>query len=585
MLPGPILRRELKVAARARGTFQTRIVLCILLVAFTVLCVVAARGWAGFAIDVHEPRALWTFGRTVFIAVFVIELLFAMTLAVVIVSPAVAEEREKDTLPLLLLTRLTHIEIIVTKLIGRLVPALSLVLVGLPLAGASAWLAGLPLIFVVGSLVITASTVTVAGAFSILASARRDRVGSARAQAMSWAFLWFLMIPICSIVPISTGTVWRDVLRELPRLCGWIAPSSPLSLVTRSGWINDRSGQVLQEQIFVMLVFQGALIGLAVLWAAPGLRLRGLHGNSPDSRQGFRPPVGDDPVFWREYTLPYRGARYPLILLQARHVVILLRLIVVTALQAVGWAFVVAIPVGLATATARFGYLALLEMVRDGNVPTGAAPARDQFNLLIRFVTGVLAVIPIASLPAIVTGRVTIERDKQTWDGLLLTPLTGVEILSSKMRVSAVGLWKSSRWLIPIWGLGIVVGSLNPLTALLAAIELPLAAWLGMSLGAWLAVRPASALTTTANSHAALVSLGLGIIVGASVLALLCSHRDLAVFATWNIWLRAIVAAALAVTPPVLAWIASTLRRRTFNRFDEWVGRPHRKPQTSSTHD
>jgi hypothetical protein len=81
---------------------------------------------------------------------------------------------------------------------------------------------------------------------------------------------------------------------------------------------------------------------------------------------------------------------------------------------------------------------------------------------------------------------------------------------------------------------------------------------------------------STANSHSSLVSLGLGAIVGLTILALLCSNQELAVFGTWDIWLRAIVVATLLAFPPLLGALAWTLTRRTFRRFDEWVGRPQR---------
>ena len=85
-------------------------------------------------------------------------------------------------------------------------------------------------------------------------------------------------------------------------------------------------------------------------------------------------------------------------------------------------------------------------------------------------------------------------------------------------------------------------------------------------------------MTTTANSHASLASLGLGIVVGLSTLALLSSRRDLSVFASWDRWVRVIVVASLGVTPVLLGLIGWLLERRTFEHFDEWVGRPYRKP-------
>ena len=245
-------------------------------------------------------------------------------------------------------------------------------------------------------------------------------------------------------------------------------------------------------------------------------------------------------------------------------------------LQILVMTLVVAVPIGLVIATARYGYFAFLELARDGYFPEGPAPARGEFNLFIRGVTGFLALIPLLTVPAMTTARVTIERDKKTWEGLLMTPLTGAEILSAKMRVSAPRAMGFFSVAYPALDTGNPGGLAAPLTALVAAVELPLAAWASMALAVWLAVRPRSILTAAANSHAATASMAVGAIVGPTVVALLCSHSELAWFGTWDIRVRIIIAAILLVLPLLLGIIAWTVMRRTFHRFDEWVGRPHR---------
>jgi hypothetical protein len=562
---------------------MVRTFLGLLLAAPAVVAGFGYLGSAGLTKDIYQPREIWTFSGSVFITVLVIEMVFVMPLALTKVSPAVAEEREKDTLSHLLLTSLTPVEIIVTKLIGRLIPSLSLVLTGLPLAVLCAWCAGIPGLLLVEAVAVLTSTVIVVGAFSILASARRDSVGTAFTQAMAWAFLWFLIIPTCSILPVRSGTLWGQLAMELRRLCGWIAVSSPVSLATQNAWFSSASAGKLSRQLVIMLIFQAVLIVFSVIGAVSGLRLRERHVFSWDAYRGFRPPVGDDPVFWREYTLPRRGATRPLVYYQARHIVILFRLLVTTVLQLIAMAIAVGIPVGMAIATARYGYFAFLELAKDGYFPPGPTLARDHFNYLIRGITVILAVMPLAGLPAMITGRITIERDKKTWEGLLMTPLTGAEILSSKMRISTRGLWTASRWLIPLWALGILAGSLHPLTALLAAIELRLAAWLGQGLGAWIGIRPRSASTAKAHSDASLMSLGLGVLVGLTVMMLLCSHHEFAFFNTWDIRDRIIVVAILVALPPMMGLCGWVLTRRTIRRFDEWVGRPHRQPHAESS--
>jgi ABC-type Na+ efflux pump permease subunit len=556
--------------------FVTRTVLGLMLAAVLVFSCLGPLGWSGITKELYRPDQLRSFGSAVFVAVMAIETMFLMPLAVTLVGPAIAEEREKGTLPLLLLTRLSRVEIVLTKLIARLLPSLSLVLVGLPIAVDCAWCAGLPCLVLIEAMVIVAAAVVVSGGLSILASARRDRVGAARAQALSWAFMWFLIIPLCTLIPARSGTLWGDLAVELKGLCAWIAPSSPLSLATRYAWFFSQGPGALTEQVVTMLALQAALVVLAVIGAAASLRLREPRPDWWDPYRGFRPRVSDDPIFWREFELPFRGAMQPLIMVQARQVVILLRTLLIVIFRLVGMAIAIAVPIGILIGTTRFGYLAFLELARDGYTTASPSPARGQFNYFIRFVTWILALVPLLVLSAMTTARITIERDKKTWDALLTTPLTGAEILSAKMRVSARGFWNSSRWLIPLWLLGILAGSVNPLTALLAAVELPLAARACLALGAWLGVRPGSGLTSTANSYSALVSLGLGAVVGLTVLVLLCSNQELAEFWIWDIRLRAIVVASLLAFPMLLGALAWILTRLTCCRFDDWVGRPHR---------
>jgi ABC-type Na+ efflux pump permease subunit len=560
--------------------FIARTLLGLLLAAVIVLAALGAQGWSGVTNEVFEPDELWSFGGVVFIVLSAIAMVVVMMFAVTTVSPAIAEEREKGTLALLLLTRLSRLEIVLTKLVARSAPSFSLALVVWPLAAGCAWCAGLPVVVLVEAMMMVVAASVVVGGMATLASARRDRVATARAQAMSWSFIWLVIIPVVSIAPFRAGTLWGDLAVELRRACRWIAPSSPLSLATRSAWFSSRGPGALTEQVVIMLALQGAMVALAVLGAAASLRIREPRPNWWDPHQGFRPPVGDDPVFWREYDLPLRGSRRPVLFVQLRQAFVFLRLLLIMVLQLVVLTIALAVPIGLAIGTARFGYFAFRELTIQGYSTASPTPARSEFNLFIRAVTAFLAILPLLSVSAITTGRITIERDRKTWEALLTTPLTGAEILSAKMRATARRFWTSCRWLIPIWALGVISGSVHPMSALCAAALVPLAVWAALVLGAWLGVRPASTLTSTANSHAALASLGLTALAGPTLLALLCSPRELVVFGTWDIGLRALVFAALATCPIILGASAWTLERRMFHRFDEWVGRPHQEARS-----
>ena len=130
----------------------------------------------------------------------------------------------------------------------------------------------------------------------------------------------------------------------------------------------------------MMLVLQSDVIVLALGGAVACLRLREPHPNWWDPHRGYRPPVGDDPIFWREYVLPMRGSRLPVTVMLARRLLVLLRLVLVLAIQLILVALAVAVPIGLFLGAGWFGYLALRE-IRDrcifgrGVIP-GAGPAK-----------------------------------------------------------------------------------------------------------------------------------------------------------------------------------------------------------------
>ena len=583
MLPGPIFRHEVKAAARRRDLFVMRIVLALLLGAL-VLMAMGMFHWSARIHGLSEAEALRRGASFVFAIATGIEVAFLALLTLGFVGPSIAQEREKDTLPMLLLTRLTRIELVLTKLVGRLMPSLLLMLTGLPLLLVSAWFAELPALVLMEALAVLVTTTIVAGSLAILASARHDRAASAMGEAVGWTMLWLVGLPLVARKPVRSGTLWGDLLVELRRLCSWIAPSSPLSLLTNPSWLTGGGIGALPERLVTMLVLQAVLIVLALGAAVGCLRLREPHPHSWDAHRGYRPPVGDDPIFWREYTLPWRGNRLPIVVMLARQMLIVLRAILLLLLQLVSLAIAVLVSIGLVIGAGWFGYLAGREVWDHGygSFASGTFQARDHLNLFIRGVTGLLGLIPLVYVPAGLAGRFTIERDKKTWEPLLTTPLTGAEILSSKLRVTVRSLWPAVRWLIPLWVLGIACDALHPLGVLIAAVELPLAAWAGLALGTWLGLRPGST-TQAANSASALWSLGLMLLGGLWIVAPLCSGRELARIQAYDdrlFWLALVVLLAAALT---MGTFARLLTRRCFQHFDEWVGRPHRTAGAGAT--
>jgi hypothetical protein len=565
-----MFRHEYRAATRSHRPFLFRSFVGVVLGAVTLLV-----GLLVFKLnprrDLSAQDRIVAFGIAVLIASICVELLVLLFSIPAFAGGAVAEERQKNTLPLLLLTRLTPLEIVLTKAAARWMTVIPPVLIGLPILLVSGWLAGRTdesVLAVLGLLSGAGFMTTLA----ILSSAQRDQVGTARAQAMAWNFGWLIVPPAVAAAPITGVGLLGELWSLLKSVCSLAAPSSPLSLVTDRAWYYRTGVFGLEGRIAEMVLLQ-SLFGLVLLWLASAyLKARDTNPNWTDPTRGYRPPCGDDPVYWREYELPTRRGGSSRIVLLLRTLGILIRAILINILSTVGVLLVLALPIGLLVATGHYGFGAFRELWQHGYGPTGPFDQRTRFNMVLRVSTGMLALLPAMNLISIVSGRITADKDKRSWDALLTTPLQGEEILRSKARAAIQGLRQPAKILVVLGALGLVCGVVTPLGVALTAIDLVLAVWAGVALGLYLGIRPGE--TAVTASRASWITLAFFALHASLLYSALASPRELAAAASWDARLRwGVVLAGLAV-PISTGAVAWGVTMRTFERFDEWVGRP-----------
>jgi hypothetical protein len=107
MLPGPILRREVR-AAVGRRHFAMRTLLAAMLGVPAIAYGLIMFGPAGREPDIFKGFGLRICAALVLASVLLVESSFLLLWVASIVTSSIAEEWEKDPLPLLLLTRLTR---------------------------------------------------------------------------------------------------------------------------------------------------------------------------------------------------------------------------------------------------------------------------------------------------------------------------------------------------------------------------------------------------------------------------------------------------------------------------------------------
>jgi hypothetical protein len=201
------------------------------------------------------------FGEAAFEWLAVGQAVVLLVLVPATVGGAVAEARSRQTLPRLLAAPVSSAAIIVDLLAAKMVRFGVVLAVGLPLAALLSLLGGVDPRSVVYAYAGTLSTSFFVAALSLLVWVYSRQPRTAVLRAYGIEFLW-LVGPVIGTFVLASGS-W---LRPLARLNVWIAPTTPLSLVsfaTLSAW--PRSGPIrvlFRPPVLVAFLWFAAAVGV-----------------------------------------------------------------------------------------------------------------------------------------------------------------------------------------------------------------------------------------------------------------------------------------------------------------------------------
>lgn len=446
---GPVLFQELLLGSRRgrqqvfRRVFAGWLLLQLFLFYFLYL---VESNWLGakiFGGDINS-QAAGEFGSH-FTAVLVKQQLMLLLLATpAYAAGAITDEKARGTLQYLLSADLTPWEIIVGKLLGRIVQVALLALAALPMLCFIGVFGGLNLLALLVLFAVTLAPLFALGSVSLLASVwskqTRDAVlGVYLCILAGFLFLW-----------ATDSWTLVDPLHVLEPSWG---SSSDLAEVIRR----------LLGSMFAWGMVGSIGLGLAV-WRLRPAYLRQLQGEGrPKRHRWWRArsrPVPDEPIRWKE-----RHVEGLAPLAALRRVPRWLGMAVIFLATLASSALIL-----LSHRQRELSFAELVQLLSNLKIAellTLFGPAGDAFQG-----QGVVALLVAGLLIGLrCSGAVTGERERQTWEALLLTPLPVQHLIRGKLwgiigasypyllayALPAVGLsllggWQATFWAILLLG-------------------------------------------------------------------------------------------------------------------------------------
>ena len=428
-LAGPIFDKELRVASRRRRSYVLRCAYVGMLMAVTVyfwLMVVRSRG-AGSA--VVQASRMAEAGKYIVSTIVWFQFVTSQVFAAALLSDAIGAEIRQRTLDALLVTPVSSVQIVLGKLLSKLLQLILLLAISLPLLASVRVFGGVPWDYVISGLCVTLTTSLFIGALSLLLSVAGWRSHQVFVNVVGWCLLlWVgggaLLLGLSQAGYISSAKAMLALSA--------VNPFAVMVTETRAMLTGSTSGGAPLEWSFHCVVAFGATVVLLLLaiWRVRKLTITSIvaraggrrkkakrRATGADGRRRTTVPVKGSPVVWKETHRPWfaRGWR-----------------------SSVYGGIAILLVIGALVALAFFGTRAYMLLL----LPIQA-----------------IQLIFIIRLAVSAASTVTREKEARTWPILLATPLENREIVRGK----AFGvLRRNVLLLVPLPFLYLILSALAP---------------------------------------------------------------------------------------------------------------------------
>ncbi len=417
MFAGPIFTREAVVAPRRPRLFAMRVVYG------TALLILISTAWmiiAGTQV-VRNLSDMARFGEILFQILVPLQMALLMFLSAIQAASNVSVEKDRQTLVLLLMTRMTNSELVLGKLFSALLSVGSLLLTSAPILMLIVLFGGTSFHQVGWSLVVTLTTCLLAGSLGTMIGFWREKTFQSLALVLLVIAMWLgfwegigrlnfglagltaarwsqIMSPISAILSASRPSVvecWQDDV--LPYMIASLTLSAvivAIAILRVRIWNPNREARPRQQEAeFSDVNIYGEVQEVVAHRASP--QAAALVGPRKSR------PVWSNPILWREMMTWAYGKK-----------IVFIRVAYWLAAFAVAAALYWAVSSGAATRATRATTM---------SVSVVAQPLAP------------LMLVSLVILTALAVTSITTERDGKAIDLLMVTDLTPREFLFGKL--------------------------------------------------------------------------------------------------------------------------------------------------------
>ena len=423
-LAGPIFEKELRISSRRRRSYLLRSAYLILLTVFIAYAYKMTTRLGGSSSPVYQLSRMPEVGKHIVTTVVWFQFVAVQLVAIIMLSSAISEEVQRRTLGVLMTTPIGSLQIVLGKLLSRLLQLILLLAISMPLLAIVRVFGGVPWDYVLSSLCVTLTAAIFAGSVSLALSAYTRQGHRVIARTALICFILYAgpvivvellqiryRVRIVSEATLSYANPFlimtyatRRMLAALPAVfnvawlwhCATMAGLSALTLVFSA--ISVRRAALRQAR------------GQPVIFASRrerrAAKAKRRAEQTSAAMSGRIIPVKGPPIVWKEMrTMLVRFGRLTPVLSAVLAVVVL---------------------------AATYGYCGYKDYLALRGVQIAF--------VLVYLLLGLLRAATTAAT------SITSEREARTWPVLLATTLTDREIVFGKIIGSALQSWP--YWLL-----------------------------------------------------------------------------------------------------------------------------------------